>query len=66
MTVGALDVHATARPVNGLPLASLSVTLSCKVPLEGTVAGAGLTTTDATGTSVTVTSHCQPSLHQWP
>src|SRR5438067_824173 len=56
--VGALDVHATVRPdsVSVLPLASLSVTLSCTVPLAGTVAGAGLTTTEATGTSVTVTA----------
>src|SRR5438309_873382 len=53
-TVGVLDVHATGRPVNGLPLASLSVTFSWMVPWSGSVAGAGLTTTVATGTSVTV------------
>src|SRR6266481_2672912 len=55
MTVGALDAHATARPVSVVPLASLSVTLSWVVPWSGSIAGAGLTTTDATGTSVTVT-----------
>src|SRR5439155_17375716 len=55
-TVGALDVHATGRPVSVLPVASLSVTVSCTVPLTGRVAVAGVTTTDATGTSVTVTA----------
>src|SRR5207302_1390380 len=54
ITVGVLDVHATGRPVKGLPLASLSVTFSWMVPWSGSVAGAGLTTTVATGTSVTV------------
>src|SRR5207244_11051512 len=54
MTVGALDVHATGLPVNRLPLASLSVTLSWTVPLDGTVAGARLTMTDATGPRVPV------------
>src|SRR5205807_724555 len=54
ITVGVLDVHATGRPVKGLPLASLRVTVSCTVPPTGRVAGAGLTTTVATGTSVTV------------
>src|SRR6266550_2337398 len=54
--VGALEVHATVRPdsVSVLPLASLSVTASCTVPLAGSIAVAGLTTTDATGISVTV------------
>src|SRR5256886_3038970 len=56
ITVGVLDVHATGRPVKGLPLASLSVTFSWMVPWSGSIAGAGLTTTDATGTSVTVTA----------
>src|SRR6266550_4012639 len=54
ITVGVLDVHATGRPVKGLPLASLSVTFSWRVPWSGSIAGAGLTTTVATGTSVTV------------
>src|SRR5437660_12365187 len=56
ITVGVLDVHATDRPVKGLPLASLSVTFSWMVPWSGSVAGAGLTTTVATGTSATVTA----------
>src|SRR5207245_11137746 len=54
-TVVGLDVHATVRPVSVVPLASLRVTVSCTVPPTGRVAGAGLTTTVATGTSVTVT-----------
>src|SRR5436190_816847 len=55
-TVGALELHATVRPdsVSVLPAASFSVTASCTVPWAGTVAVAGLTTTDATGISVTV------------
>ena len=52
--VGALDTHATVRPVSGLPLASLSVAVSCTVPPTGMVAEAGLTATVATGTIVTV------------
>src|SRR6266550_7151538 len=54
-TVVVLDVHATVRPVSVVPLASLRVTVSCTVPPTGRVAGAGLTTTVATGTSATVT-----------
>src|SRR5439155_550489 len=53
--VGTLDVHATVRPVSVLPLASFSVTLSCTVPLAGTIVVAGETATEATGASVTVT-----------
>src|SRR5438132_2114839 len=56
ITVGVLDVHATVRPVSVVPLASLRVTVSCTVPPTGRVAGAGLTTTVATGTSATVTA----------
>src|SRR5438309_4582887 len=55
-TVVVLDVHATVRPVSVVPLASLRVTVSCTVPPTGRVAGAGLTTTVATGTSATVTA----------
>src|SRR5437667_6107032 len=55
-TVVVLDVHATVRPVSVVPLASLRVTVSCTVPWSGSVAGAGLTTTVATGTSATVTA----------
>src|SRR3989441_339168 len=46
--------HATARPVNGLPLASLGVAASCTVRPTATLAVAGVTETDATGTLVTV------------
>jgi hypothetical protein len=41
--------QVTARPVRTLPLASLSVALSWSVPLTWTLAGEGLTVTDATG-----------------
>src|SRR2546428_362119 len=47
--------HATARPVNGLPLASLGVAASCTVSPTATLAVAGVTATDATGTLATVT-----------
>src|SRR5713101_582099 len=50
----ALLDQAIARPVKGLPLASLGVALSCTVPPGWTLADAGLTDTDATGTSVPV------------
>src|SRR6266550_2087325 len=43
ITVGVLDVHATGRPVKGLPLASLSVTFSWRVPWSGSIAGAAAT-----------------------
>src|SRR5204862_120910 len=55
-TVGALEVHATGRPVSVRPLASLSVTISCAALPSGSVHVAGPTTTDAPGTSVTVTA----------
>src|SRR6266581_3318290 len=42
------------RPVSGLPLTSFGVAVSCSVWPAGTLAGAGLTVTDATGTLVTV------------
>src|SRR6266702_878782 len=42
------------RPVSGLPLTSFAVAVSCTVWPAGTLAGAGLTVTDATGTLVTV------------
>src|SRR3989475_4679093 len=43
-----------ARPVSGVPLASLGVAVSCTVWPSGTLVVAGLTVTDATGTLVTV------------
>ena len=52
--VGALDTHATVRPVSGLPLASLSVAVSCTVPPTGMAAEAGLTATVATHAAIAV------------
>src|SRR5437773_4391518 len=49
-----LDCQVTTRPVNGLPLASLGVAVSCTVLPTATPAVAGVTVTDATGTAVTV------------
>src|SRR2546421_705109 len=46
--------HATARPVSTLPAASLGVATSCTVLPSFTLAGAGVTVTDATGTCTTV------------
>jgi len=46
--------HVTTRPVRGLPLASFGVAVSCTVWPAATLAVAGLTVTDATGTLVTV------------
>src|SRR2546423_5215418 len=47
-------VQVTVRPVNTLPLASRSVAVSCTVLPSYTLAVAGLTLTDATGTGTTV------------
>src|SRR5881398_2934018 len=49
-----LLAHVTERPVRMLPLASRRVALSCTVWPVGTLADAGLTVTDATGTPLTV------------
>jgi len=49
-----LLLHETTRPVSGLPLTSFGVAVSCTVWPACTLAGAGLTVTDATGTLVTV------------
>src|SRR5947208_14199981 len=51
-----LLAQLTARPDNGLPLASLGVAASCTVWPTCTDADAGLTATDATGTLVTVSA----------
>ena len=42
-------VHVTVRPVRVVPLASLSVAVSCTVPFVPMVADAGVTVTEATG-----------------
>src|SRR5881396_401991 len=47
--------HITTRPDRGLPLASFGVAVSCTVLPSFTEAGAGVTVTEATGTTVTVT-----------
>src|SRR5437764_9359488 len=49
-----LDVQVITRPVNGLPLASLGVALSCTICPVATLAVAGATVTVATGTGATV------------
>src|SRR5437762_423999 len=46
--------HATGRPVSTVPFASFRVAVSCCVCPTGTLADAGLTVTDATGTPLTV------------
>src|SRR5690349_4749809 len=53
MFVSAL-AHVTARPVSGLPLASFGVAVSCTVAFTAIVAVAGVTSTEATGTGITV------------
>ena len=47
--------HVTVRPASALPFASFGVAVSCSVAPTVTVADAGLTVTDATGTWTTVT-----------
>src|SRR5260370_11347684 len=54
--VASLVVHVTVRPVSGLPPASLRVAVSCSVAPTSTLAGDGVTATEATGTGVTVTA----------
>src|SRR5438128_1900801 len=58
-----LLAHVTVRPDSGFPFASLGVATSCTVPPTWTVAVAGVTPTDATGTvgALTVTAHLQPA-----
>jgi hypothetical protein len=53
-TVGALLDHVTTRPVSGLPLPSFGVAVNCRAPPAHTLALAGVTATDATGTKVAV------------
>src|SRR5206468_350803 len=55
-TAGFALVHVTTRPASRFPAASLGVALSCVVAPTNTVAVAGLTVTDATGTLDTVTA----------
>src|SRR5712692_3782094 len=53
-TLALFVAHVIDRPLNGFPLASRGVAVSCTVCPTGTLAVAGLTVTDATGTLVTV------------
>src|SRR6266566_3368681 len=55
-TVGLLELHVTTRPARALPLASLGVAASCTAWPTPTLAVAGLTATEATGTAVTDTT----------
>src|SRR5438045_4046723 len=47
-------VHVTVRPVRMLPPASFTVAANCSVCPTSTLPEAGLTVTEATGTSVTL------------
>src|SRR5437660_12460848 len=51
-----LLAHVVSRPDDGMPLASFGVAVSCSVCPTCTLAGDGVTVTEATGASVTVTS----------
>src|SRR5437879_11308660 len=52
--------HVTVRPASGVPLASFGVAVSWTVCPAWTLAGAGLTATDATGTCTTVMAAVPP------
>src|SRR6267378_4664679 len=49
-----LDCQVITRPANGLPFASFGVAVSWTVAPTATLAEAGVTVTEATGTGVTV------------
>src|SRR5436309_12769118 len=53
-TPGGLLAHVTTRPLSGLPALSVGVAVSCSFVPTRSMADAGLTTTDATGTVVAV------------
>src|SRR2546428_3526490 len=50
--LASLVPHVTLRPVSALPAASFGVAVSCSVVPAKTPAGAGLTSTEATGCGV--------------
>src|SRR3990172_7891236 len=52
---GASVSQVTVRPGSALPAASLVVAVSCTEPPTGTLADAGVTSTDATGAVLAVT-----------
>src|SRR3989441_847506 len=53
--LASLVPHVTVRPVSALPAASFGVAVSCSVVPTTTLAGDGVTSTEATGAGVTVT-----------
>src|SRR2546426_6745636 len=53
--LASLVTHVMVRPVSGLPAASFGVAVSCRVVPTTTLAGDGVTSTEATGAGVTVT-----------
>src|SRR3989449_1227992 len=55
-TAALLVAHVTTRPLNGFPLASRSVAVSCTACPTPALTVAGLTLTDATGMGFTVTA----------
>ena len=55
-TAALLVAHVTTRPGSALPPASFGVAVSCTVCPAVTLAGAGVTVTEATGATVTVTA----------
>src|SRR6266853_1347448 len=55
-TATLLVAHVTTRPVNGLPLASRGIAVSCTACPTPALTVAGLTLTDATGMGFTVTA----------
>src|SRR5260221_13759013 len=52
--VALLVAHVTVRPVSAFPAASFGVAVSCSVVPTVTLAGAGVTSTEATGAGVRV------------
>jgi hypothetical protein len=54
--------HVTVRPVSGLPFASFGVAVSCTVCPTATLAVAGLTVTDTTGTGMIATAAVSASI----
>src|SRR2546422_968802 len=53
--LASLVTHVMVRPVSALPAASFGVAVSCSVVPTTTLAGEGVTSTEATGAGVTVT-----------
>ncbi len=60
------EVHVITRPVSTFPFASFVVAVSCTVWPAVTLAVAGATVTEATGTAVTVTADVRSGLRSSP